>query len=89
MEGTVNSSVRARVKNEFARQAYTDASKGSLGFSLLKSSSISGNVKGSRFDCFEDGGARLAALIRAALTCVSSMAQVIPWRICHALTLNT
>lgn len=64
----MNLSNQAKVKKEIARQALTDMSNGSLGFSLLKSVSMRGRVKRSRLGHFEEGGARLVVPTRAVFT---------------------
>lgn len=67
-EETVNLSNQAKLKKEIARQALTDMSNGSLGFSLLKSVSMRGRVKGSYLGHFEERGARLVVPTRAVFT---------------------
>ena len=67
----MNLLAHANVKKAAARQALTEASRGSMGSSL--SNSMSESVKGSCLGHLEDGGARLAAPSSAALTWVLFM----------------
>jgi len=55
------------------RQALTDTSIGSEKSSLLKSILMRETVNGSLLGHFEEGGARLVAPFRAALTWASSI----------------
>ena len=74
-EGMVNSPPCAKVKKETARHDLTDASRGSLASSLLKSISMSDMVKGSLLGRFEEGGAKFIAPSSAAFTWTSFIDQ--------------
>jgi len=87
--GTVNSPVRETELNVVEKQVATAESNASLRSSLAKICSIRSIVIGFLLGHLEEGGARVAALVKAAFTSALFMDHVVPCRRCHALTAKT
>ena len=64
----MNSPRRAAEKKVVVRQEYTDASRGLVGSNLAAMATMTTTIKGQHFDFLDEGGARLAALSRAAFS---------------------